>query len=211
MKANKLMKMVLAMILMVGFFGCGKSSEGGDPQNNQIRNTSNFNGYGNFSNGQSVFECTNKNISSFEQFRALVATGNFPIEPHEFTYYLVQEYEVEVSTHELFGVDWLKYYTVDVDYITEIQRYSRINSDVANHEIFGNSKSSILAGLTNIVNGATAYHAFPGSSLVQVRAPNGDVYGIDLCQPLAANPIQVYKKETGEFKVAVMYNNWPFL
>ena len=88
MKTNKLITMVLAIILSTGFYGCGKSSDCGDLSNQQVNTTSNFNGYGNFTNGQSTAECSTQ-ITSFDQLRALVTTGNFPIEPYEFSYFLV--------------------------------------------------------------------------------------------------------------------------
>ena len=182
---------VLLLVLLFGF-GCGKSNESGEEANNN--NVSNTNPFTNSNGNNYVGNQQCGQAFNRDQLRSVVNNGQFISEYYSFETYHMQEIRTNINESELFGIDWLSYNTISYDVIDEFQRSANRGFDSANHE-YGNSKNAIRTQLLSIIDSATGYRS-NGGSYHEVMTSNGDIYGINLCYPIAANPTMIYKKNS---------------
>lgn len=186
MKVRDIFAFGVAILLITGISSCGKKNES-DPGNNTANGTSNTNGLlPNYSN----YNC--KTSTSFQDFKNKVSQGQFVSEiSNTETYYFV---EVEPQINE--GNWWIfDYNTIQWDKIRDFTRSSTKGSTSVSHEA-GNTKTAVRNFLMNILNSASQNQVIGGGSYYEVVTYTGERYGINLCYPLAANPVSKVNQYT---------------
>lgn len=115
-------------------------------------------------------------VNSFTEFKDNVVSGNFIRQSSNYERYIYNECEV--------GSKWIFTYTKCND---SFSRESNLELDSIDHEM-ATTRTELLSDLSSIVNTATNYQ-YAGGSSFYIQVSSGDVYGINLCAPLAANPV----------------------
>lgn len=84
---------------------------------------------------------------------------------------------------------------------------TRVSYETGNvtHE-YGSTREAIRDGLSSRLSDGVNYYKM-GAGYHRIETSNGDVYDIDLCSPIAANPINFYDKSANEY---YRVTNWFF-
>ena len=129
-------------------------------------------------------------VSNFEEFKSNVISGNFVAQSSRKEQYTYQECEFFwKGSGEKCLSSFKRISTKDVENIT--------------HKM-ASTKSELLSDLTSIVNSEVS--SFPiTTSKYSVEVGNGDVYEIDLCRPLAANPTAFKNDDEKYYMINTFY------
>ncbi len=168
MKAVNVKKFGWAGLLLVllTLSSCGSDNKAVEVQTN----TSSSDTSGSTSSTTGVSSCVT--VSNFDEFKSNVVSGNFVAQSSRNEQYTYQE------------CDTGKYLT---KCLSTLKRYARLDSDNITHEMAA-TKTELLSDLTSIVNSEVSSFALTASKY-SIEVGNGDTYEIDLCRPLAANPV----------------------
>ena len=82
-------------------------------------------------------------------------------------------------------------------YSNSFMRTSYDGQTSVSHE-YGSTKEAIRDELVSKINDSTTYYKI-GSGYHRVTLSNGDVYDIDLCSPIVANPLNYYDSSENEY------------
>lgn len=180
MKKQNFLVLILAAAMTFGLSSCGSDNEkGADPVTSGANPVTPINP----SNG--VTSC--EQASSFEDFKTKVNEGRFVKElNNNQTYYFVEmEPEINEDSWWIFNYSRIKW-----NRLGDFTRSSVKDTDQATHEA-GNTKTAVRDYLMAILNQAQQHQG--SGSYFEVATYSGQVFGIHLCYPIAANP--VYRRE----------------
>lgn len=186
MKRNDVLSLILVGFLSVGFVSCGSDNEG-KPGVAPAPSVTSENP---FSTSNSVTSC--QTASSIENFRDKVSAGKFMAERSTYETYYYVEQEPEIDKGKFLG--FIPYNTFKWETLGDFTRMGRKDSDEISHEA-GNNKANVRDYLMNILDNRKDVRG--GGSYVEVLTHSGMIYGIDLCKPLAANPVYEADSNTG--------------
>lgn len=175
MKTRKCLLSTLVMLFaLVLTPGCGsKDNEAGDGG----VNTNGDNSVNTSSVTINGRESCRNDLVVFEDFKTAVANGEFISQQYPIVQYYVQKRKQRNSF----------FYTTTI----HTSRLSYDNGNL-NHE-YGNTLEDVRDALVAKLNDSTSSR-FLSSGRFQFEVSNGDQYEIDLCSPLAANPLKYYDK-----------------
>lgn len=179
---KKLLVTLASIMLLGGLASCGKDNKKGSDSNNEFSNP--------FVN-TSVAAGSCSSAGSRQELRDKINGNIFPAERYDYDTYFYIKGRIVIKDKELFGVSWLPYQQASFEYETDFTRHSQRNSENASSE-FGGNKPTIRDNLLSIVDRAVSYRG--NGSYVEILDTNGDIYGFNLCAPLAANPVYHYDK-----------------
>lgn len=179
MKTKNFLVLFLAAALTFGLSSCGKDNEGGPAPVTSVGVTNPI------VSGTGVASC--ETSSSFDDFKNKVNEGRFVQELNQNQTYYFVEMEPEVNEDSW----WIfNYNTIKWNRLGDFTRSSVKGSDSATHEA-GNSKTAVRDYLMAILNQASQHRG--SGNYYEVATYSGQVFGIHLCYPIAANP--VYRRE----------------
>ena len=115
-------------------------------------------------------------VSSFTDFQSNIAAGNFMTQNYNYEQYTYRECEIDDK--------WYGTLTKCNDTFT---RTSNVELDNISHDL-ASTRTELLSELTNLVYDTTNFQ-WRSSSSFYFSTSSGNVIAIDLCQPLAANPV----------------------
>lgn len=180
---KQLSKVLVLSLLVAGVASCGKDNKKG-PANNTTTTTTNsaspvVSGEGACASAQNL-----------DQLKAIYnnwSTSNYTLPKQKYTYeeYTMGEYELKEKSA------WIFDYTT-LDFKDSFRRTSTKDSSTAQSE-FGGSKEGIRLNTLAILNRVSPFDIrVYSSSMIEVVDTNGDVYGFNLCGPIAANPVTIF-------------------
>jgi hypothetical protein len=185
MKRKNLLVLVLSAFLTLGLSSCGNDNEKGpEPVNS-----------GTASNPFTNVDYVNNSCqtaSSFDDFKNKVNNGYFVTELNNYeTYYFVEQ-EPEIDQGEFLG--FIPYNTFKWNTLGQFTRSSTKGTNQVSHEA-GSDKVNVRDYLMAILNQAQQHRG--GGSYFEVLTYSGQIFGINLCLPLAANPVYRADNQTG--------------
>jgi hypothetical protein len=187
MKRNKLLTLLLIGFLTIGLSSCGDDNEKGPAPVTSGTSSNPFNGVDYVNN-------TCQSSSSFEDFKNRVNAGSFVTElNNNETYYFVEQ-EPETDQGKFLG--FIPYNTFRWITLGQFTRSSTKGTSDVNHEA-GNQKLNVRDYLMAILNQTQSGQYRGGGSYYEVLTHSGDVFGINLCLPIAANPVYRANSDTG--------------
>lgn len=183
MKRKNVLNLLLMAFLAMGTVSCGSDNEGAPAPapapSTTVNNPITIQG-----------QDTCQQASDFNQFKTFVNEGRFVKEGSDVETYFYVEQELERKDSKVLWIfDTTRYKWV---VLGDFERIGRRNSDEVTHEA-GNSRTAVRDYLVNILNNAVDVNG--NGKYVQVQTSSGMLYGIDLCRPLAANPVMEYDLE----------------
>lgn len=188
MKRKNLFILLVSAFLTLGLSSCGSDNEGAPPP----PVVGGANPIGALDPNYSLTSCAN--ASGYQDLRNKVHAGQFVTEINDIENYQLGRYEFEEGE---------KWYHLDsykrVDIVT---RASYKGQDRVVHEA-GTSKAAVLDRLKSIVDNAVNYVPMYGKH--EIYHADGSVYRIDLCLPIAANPVA--EKNTSGDILMLEYSN----
>ena len=173
----------LSLVLLT-LASCGSDNKAVEVQTN----TASPDTSGSTSTTTGVSSCVT--VSNFNDFKANVVAGNFVSQS---------------STREQYTYGECEYFWsgVGTKCLSSFKRSS--NSDVENitHEMAA-TRTELLSDLSTIVNSASDTLAI-SSTRFRVEVSGGDIYDIDLCRPLTANPVK-FQDDDGYYELKYIYS-----
>ncbi|MCP4912510.1 MAG: hypothetical protein GY909_05280 [Oligoflexia bacterium] len=181
---KQLTKVLVLSLLVAGAASCGKDNEKSSATTNTTTTTT--------SNPVTsvVGEGTCASAQNLDQLKAIYnnwSTSNYTLPKQKYTYeeYTMGEYELKEKSA------WIFDYTT-LDFKDSFKRTTTKDSSTAQSE-FGGSKEGIRLNTLAVLNRVSPFDIrIYSSSLIEVVDNNGDVYGFNLCAPIAANPVSVF-------------------
>ncbi len=187
MKRKNLFVLMFAAVLTIGLSSCGSDNEGAPPapapavtNNNPVTSTT-ING---------VSQCAT--ATTYNDFRNKVHNGEFVQETRDIETYRIAEYQFKEND------GWWIFDTYKFERMGSFDRTSYKGEDRVVHEV-GTTKTAVLNHLKSIVDNARN-HAGMGS-YHEILHTDGMIYGINLCSPIAANPVYVRDPQSGDFEM----------
>ncbi|MCF8060806.1 MAG: hypothetical protein K9K67_15995 [Bacteriovoracaceae bacterium] len=186
MKRKNFFTLLMIGLLTFGLSSCGDDNEKGGPlpvTSGTASNPFNDNGYVNN---------TCQSATSFEDFKNKVSAGSFVTELNNYeTYYFVEQ-EPETDQGKFLG--FIPYNTFKWVTLGQFTRSSTKGTSEVNHEA-GSEKVVVRDYLMAILNQKSQHRG--GGSYYEVLTYSGEVFGINLCLPIAANPVYRANSQTG--------------
>jgi hypothetical protein len=189
MKSRKSVLTTLVMLFALAITpGCGsKDNEAGDSGNNTNPNNNTTVVNPIVIDGR---ETCRTDLVNFDDFKTAVSNGEFINQQYPIVVFYVQKMRKR-------GILWVS--------STSSSRISYDNGNLT-HE-YGNSKEAVRDALMDKLNDSVSSR-FLDSGHFQFEVSNGDQYEIDLCSPIAANPLKFYDKSANEYHNVSPYWNY---
>lgn len=175
MKRKNLFILLVSSLLTLGLSSCGSDNEG-----KPVPTVSSASPVGALDPNYEQTSCPTAN--GYNDFRGKVHAGQFITETRDIESYTIGSYRFEERD------GWWIFDTYNYTRIGSTTRVGYKGVDRAVHEQ-GNSKSAILDHLKYIVDQAVNHQGAGGYH--EVLHSDGTIYGINLCSPIAANPVYV--------------------
>jgi hypothetical protein len=183
MKTN-FSKFLIALIVTAGIVSCGSDNESGA---NVVSGASPITNVPTFTTG------TCESASSYDDFYNRVNNFQFIKESTEYQTYYFSEQELDEDDCRFLGINCGTTYKWKT--IRQFQRSSIRDQDSVSHEA-GSTKESVRNYLMGILNQKVQSRG--AGSYYEVLHANGDIFGVDLCKPIGANPVFRWSEQTKE-------------
>jgi hypothetical protein len=191
MKKRKLITFTLGLLLLGSFYGCGSKEN----ENETANTTTTSNSNPAYNPSTTTGSCVT-NVNSLGSLREAVNNFRFrgefsPID----TYHMVEGTFSIVQKEGWFDI---KYNKQEFNQTRTFTRKGFSTSSNANHE-YGNNKTLIRDRLMSILTASNMVYGQRSATYHEVlNGNNGDIIGIDLCMPIAANPVFYFQQSTNK-------------
>ena len=184
----KVTKLLMITLLIAGVSSCGKDNEKKSTVATATAPVTSNPVTSNVGEGACA---TAQNLDQLKAIFNNWSVGNYTLPNQKYAYeeYTMNEFELKEKEA------WIFEYT-SLDFKGSFKRKTTKDSNTAESE-FGTSKTEIRNNIVAILNRVSPFSLRSYStSLHEVVDTNGDVYGINLCAPMAANPVTIFDESS---------------